>query len=139
MRRVVLDVGVVLSGVISRDGPPGRILTHWRDGAFDVVVSEAWLAEFDDVFSRPRIVKAIKTAATVALRDTILRTAVHIADPPLPTGATPDPNDDYLVGLAEAGRCDALISGDRHLLGLVDPRPPVLTPRAFADLLEGSR
>lgn len=139
MRRAVLDIGVVLSGLISRDGPPGRILTHWRDGAFEVIVSEAWLEEFDDVCSRPRIVEAIGTPATVALRDTILRAAIHAADPPLPTGAAPDPTDDYLVGLAEAGRCDALISGDRHLLGLIDQRPPVLAPRAFLDLLAGSR
>jgi hypothetical protein len=28
------------------------------------------------------------------------------------------------------------MSGDRHLLGLADPDPPVLSPRQFLDLLD---
>ena len=29
----------------------------------------------------------------------------------------------------------ASVSGDRHLTGLVDPTPPILTPRQFRDRL----
>jgi len=40
-----------------------------------------------------------------------------------------------LIVLARAAQADYLISGDRHLLDLTDPNPPVLRPRQFVDLL----
>jgi len=48
---------------------------------------------------------------------------------------TPDPGDDYLVSLAQATGADYLVSGDAHLTGLDDARPPVLTARQFEELL----
>jgi predicted nucleic acid-binding protein len=62
-----------------------------------------------------------------------------IDDPPARPGLSPDPDDDYLVALARAGAADYLVSGDRHLLGMADPEPPVLTPRQFHDLLTQPR
>ncbi len=58
-----------------------------------------------------------------------------VDDPPPLAGITPDPDDDYLIALARATHADYLISGDRHLLGLTDPEPPVLAPRQFRELL----
>jgi len=52
------------------------------------------------------------------------------------TGVAPDRDDDYLIALARAAHADYLVCGDRHLLGLADPVPAVLTPREFLDLLE---
>jgi putative PIN family toxin of toxin-antitoxin system len=63
--------------------------------------------------------------------------ATVIDDPPAQPGLTPDPDDDFVVALARAARADYLVSGDRHLIELVDPNPPVLTPRAFLELLRG--
>jgi predicted nucleic acid-binding protein len=37
--------------------------------------------------------------------------------------------------LARAARATYLVSGDRHLTGLADPTPPILTPRQFRDRL----
>lgn len=48
---------------------------------------------------------------------------------------SPDPDDDYLIALARVAGADYLVSGDRHLLDLADPDPPVLTPRQFLRLL----
>jgi predicted nucleic acid-binding protein len=39
------------------------------------------------------------------------------------------------VTLARTAQADVIVSGDRHLLGQPDLRPPVLTPRAFVDRL----
>lgn len=63
----------------------------------------------------------------------IARLAVLVEDPPALPGVTADPADDYLVALARAEGADAIVSGDRHLLELERPRPPVLTARAFVD------
>ena len=136
MRRVVLDVGVLVSALISAEGPPAALLRHWRQGTFEVVISAAWLEEFDDVFVRPHLAKRMGDGAAADLRASLAAHALLVPDQPLFPGATPDPDDDYLVALAEANRCDVLVSGDAHLLGLIRSRVPVISPRRFLDLLE---
>ncbi|WP_253665326.1 PIN domain-containing protein [Thermus scotoductus] len=66
----------------------------------------------------------------------LIRWGEVVPDPPETPGLSPDPRDDYLVALARASRARVLVSGDRHLLGLAHPEPPVLSPRAFLELLE---
>lgn len=136
MRRVLLDIGVIVSALISRDGPPAALLERWHDGEFEVEISEAWLEEFDDVFVRPHLAKRMGDGAAADLRASLAAHALLVPDQPLFPGATPDPDDDYLVALAEANRCDVLVSGDSDLLGLERSRVPVLSPRKFLDLLE---
>jgi len=63
------------------------------------------------------------------------RLAPIVGDTPPIVGLTPDPGDDDLVVLARASGVQTPISGDRHLCDLVDPVPPVLTPREFLDRL----
>lgn len=66
-----------------------------------------------------------------------LRTgATLIGDPPMAAPSTPDPDDDYLVALAQKAGANCLVSGDGDLTGLADSQPPVFTPRAFFDSLE---
>jgi uncharacterized protein len=129
MRRVVCDVGVVISGLISSRGHPSIILDAWRDGIVDIVVSPLWLAEFDRVVIRPKITKRIAPGDAAEFRNAILREAILADDPPALPGVTPDPGDDYLVALARACGAEILVSGDQHLTELSDPRPPVFTPR----------
>jgi uncharacterized protein len=63
----------------------------------------------------------------------LVEDAVLVGDPPLRSGLTPDPGDDYLVALAQEAAAECIVSGDVHLTQLVDPSPPVLTPRAFLE------
>jgi len=58
------------------------------------------------------------------------------SDPEAQPGATPDPDDDYLVALAQAADADCIVSGDMHLTQLSDSRPTVLTPREFLRSLD---
>ena len=56
-------------------------------------------------------------------------------------GATPDPDDDYLLGVVALSRADVLVSGDPHLLNLSaiteyrNVLAMVYTPRQFLDEL----
>ena len=90
----------------------------------------------DDVLSRPKFRRFITTAIAVAFIDGLAADATIITDPPDPPNISPDPDDDYLIALARTAEADYLVSGDRHLLDLTDPAPPVLTPRQFLDLLD---
>jgi predicted nucleic acid-binding protein len=55
---------------------------------------------------------------------------------------TEDPDDDYLVALALSSGADFLVSGDRHVLDVVEISEPdrptlrVLTPREFLNELQ---
>jgi predicted nucleic acid-binding protein len=67
--------------------------------------------------------------------DALASSASRFPDPPPQPGLTSDPGDDDLVALARAAQAGVLVSGDDHLVGLANPRPPVMTPRAFVDAL----
>lgn len=135
MRRVVCDVGVIISGLLSADGPAGRLLDRWRDGVFDLIVSPLWLAEFARVLERPKISRCLEPGDAAGLLAAIRLQAEWADDPPAQPGVTPDPGDDYLASLARATEADYLVNGDAHLTGLQDARPLVLTPRQFEELL----
>jgi putative PIN family toxin of toxin-antitoxin system len=134
--RAVVDPGVLVSGLVSRTGPPAQIVDLWLEGAFELVVSPALLQELAGVIGRPKFAQTIPPRTAQRLVEELVESAVLVADPPPVPGATPDPKDDYLVALAVACGADVLVSGDRHLTGLSSPQPRVLTPRAFVDLLD---
>jgi len=133
--RVVLDANVLVSAAISAAGPPRQIVSAWVDGRFQLVASPALLEELSDVLARPRFRRFISIATAGDLIDGLAEDAEILDDPPAQPGLSPDPDDDYLITLARAAKADYLVSGDRHLLDLTDPGPPVLTPRQFLDLL----
>lgn len=137
--RAVLDANVLVSAAISPAGPPRQILSAWIQERFELIASPALLEELVDVLARPKFRRFITTSVAAEFIDGLATDAIVVADPPEPPKVSPDPDDDYLIALARVARADYLISGDRHLLDLTDPDPPVLTPRQFLDLLETRR
>jgi uncharacterized protein len=57
MMRIVLDANVLVSAILSPRGAPAQILTAWRAEHFDLVISQAILAEISRVFRYPKIAK----------------------------------------------------------------------------------
>jgi len=133
--RVVFDPGVLVSAFISPRAAPAELVQAWRDGRFELVVSPKLLEELRRVLLRPKF-RRYATEQEVQEYVAHLKEEGHAElDPAIPVGATPDPKDDYLVGLARAANAHILVSGDQHLTRLEDPHPPVLTPRALLDQL----
>lgn len=126
----------MIAGFISADGAPRELLLRWLAGEFELIASPALLEELEGVLVRPKFrsyASEDETRRFVA----IIRDLASIApDPPAQRGLTADPHDDYLVALARATHASVLVSGDRHLLDLVAPEPPVLSPRAFVTRLD---
>ena len=136
MQRVVIDPGVIISGLLSPAGPPGQILAAVRAGELEAVVSEHLLNELADVLTRPKFRGFITIEEAIALDDELRRVAHVAADPPDPESLARDPDDDYLIALAKTAEADAIISGDGDPLALVTD-PPVIAPRAFLERLQG--
>jgi uncharacterized protein len=134
--RVVLDPNVLISASIAPRGIPKALLDAWTKRRFELIVSPELLAELEDVLSRERLRRWLTQEEVTAFVAKLRLGATLVDDPP--TGRTPitaDPDDDYLVALAQAARADYLVSGDRHLIELPDPDPPVLTPRQLLERL----
>lgn len=135
MYRAVLDPGVLVATLISREGARAGLLLAWLEGQFDLIVSPRLLSELDRVLLRPRFRRYLTEDDALGYVDLFRRMAAEAPDPESVPRLTPDPGDDYLVALASAARADFLVSGDAHLLGLASPTPRVLSPQAFLDLL----
>lgn len=135
--RVVLDPNVLISASIAPRGIPRALLNAWAEERLELIVSPQLLAELEDVLSRERLRRWLTQQEVMAFVAKLRLGATLVNDPPTPTAPiTADPDDDYLVALAQAARADCLVSGDRHLTELPDPDPPVLTPRQLLDRLQ---
>jgi uncharacterized protein len=131
VRRAVLDPGVLVSALIAPTGAPAKLVTQARDGGLEVVVSPLLLGELGRALAREKFRPYVDLDTARDYVDLLRREGTPVADPdgPLPLRSA-DPDDDYLLALAH-GQSAILVSGDRHLLDLVD-RAPILSP---ADLL----
>lgn len=58
-----------------------------------------------------------------------------IAAPRLPYPVCDDPDDDKFAACALFGRCEAIVTGDKHLLNLGEIKGKrILSPRKFVDV-----
>ena len=133
--RAVLDVNVLVSGLLSGAGSPGRLIALWLGGAFELVVSEALLAELERALSYPKLRERIGPEDAVDFLELLRSTASMFADAEHPDAVSGDPGDDYLVALATAS-ASILVTGDSHLLVLASELP-IQVPTAFLARLEG--
>jgi len=129
--RAVLDPNILGAALLAPGGAPAELVSRWRAGEFELVVSETLLAELERVLAYSKLRKRVPETdarAFVAL----LRGGARLAfDPTAAARRSADPADDYLVALAEQERA-LLVSGDQHLLALADELP-IHTARAFLE------
>ena len=55
MLRVVIDTNVIVSGILSRDGAPAKLLNAWRERRFLLLISSEIVTEVRAVMQYPRI------------------------------------------------------------------------------------
>jgi len=127
--RAVLDVNVLISALLSKRGAPGRLVAAWLDGVFEVVVSEALLAELDRALQYPQLRKLIAEEDAIAFLALLRAMALAGLDAARPDPVSRDPGDDYAVALAKATK-SVLVAGDDDLLVLA-PGLPIQSPAAF--------
>jgi putative PIN family toxin of toxin-antitoxin system len=136
MRRVVIDSNVLISARLSPRGAPGRLLAAWLAGRFELIVSPALLAELAGVLERPKFRRWLTIEDARAFVQTLLTSATLVDDPPQQHHGLRDPDDSYLLTLAQGAKADCIVSGDGDLTILTDPRPPVIVPADFLASLD---
>lgn len=127
MRRLVLDPGVLVSALITPDGPPANLLREARAGGLELVISPLLLEELEDVLGRPKFRRYVDLDTVGEYIALLRRDALTVPDPEEPSSLrSADPDDDYLIALAQSQNA-VLVSGDKHLLE-IGGGAPILAP-----------
>jgi putative PIN family toxin of toxin-antitoxin system len=136
--RVVLDTNVAVSRYLSPRGVPAQILANWRAAIFDLVVSEAILAEYQHTlqYERLRAIHHMNDENIAAIIGEFREFALLVEPLETPSVISADPADDKFLACAITGAADYIISGDGHLLNLKAYQGiRVLTPTVFLAVL----
>jgi uncharacterized protein len=117
--RVVVDTGVLVSGLIRPQGTIGEVLRALRDGRFVTVYSTAMMVEMIDVLGRSRF----RAKYHIQLDDitaliNLVRLRGELVIPQRMITACRDPKDDKFLEAALAGQVEILTTGDADLLEL---------------------
>ena len=134
---VVLDTNVLLSALRSDTGAPAGILDAWSRGVFRLATSREQIEEFKRAARYPKL-RDVLPRAEVGRLVNQLRGAEVVLERLRRAGESPDPGDDYLLGMAVAAEADYLVTGDKGLLSVHRiAQTRIVTPRRFAALLAG--
>jgi uncharacterized protein len=116
--RVILDTNVLVSALMTRGTPPDQLYQEWRQGRIALVSCEAQLEELRRVLARPFFQERVRRSEAGSMVNSIRRLALMCSFlPALEVSA--DPDDDYLLALAQVSGADYLVTGDKgHLLAL---------------------
>jgi uncharacterized protein len=127
--RVVLDTNVLVSGLAYPASIPGHIVSSWRNGGLEVVLSRFILDEFANVLPRLSRIK-LSSAEIRDLVDSLMFLA-DVVEPDVEQDPTlRDPADQQVLGTLRASHADYLITGDKDLLVLAG-KYPIVTPASF--------
>ena len=133
--RAVFDTNVIVSGFLSPNGAPGRIVEWLRNGTLTAVLDDRIAAEYGEVLARPMFDLPEREVRIVleAIRGRAEWVEVGAKD--LARGL-PDPDDAPFLECARAAGVPVVTGNARHY-----PRAPardvaVLTPAQFIAALK---
>ena len=130
--RLIVDTNILVSALLSATSLPARLLVLWRQSRFVLLTADEQLEELRRVTRYPKIRERLPPALAGRLINDLRGLAVLVDRLPTVT-ASPDPDDNYLLALSQAGGADVLLTGDkRDLLALERHGPTrILTVRVF--------
>ena len=135
--RVNLDTNILLSAFFKTDSPPNLLVHAWMDARFDLLSSAKQIEEITRVARYPHIRKLIHSAEVGWLVNRLRDRAILLTD--LPTLViSPDPADNFLFAMAEAGAASHLVSGDKSgvLVFRKHLSTRIVTARQMVDFLK---
>lgn len=111
--RLVVDSNVLVSALLLENSAPARLLVAWRRGRFTLLTAELQIEELRRVTRYPKIKVRLRPALAGELVNQ-MRDLAEVVDNLPHVDASPDPFDNYLLAIAQAGQADFLVSGDRR-------------------------
>ena len=138
--RVVLDTNILVSALIAPAGSPAAIYDAWEDGRFTLLTCAEHIAEVRATLQKPRIAALIASYKAGRVVNQIKKLATNIVHLP-DVRRSADPDDNFLLALAEAGGADYLVTGDKSgLLTLKKHKgTQLVTARQFTEIIAGRK
>lgn len=132
-RVAVIDTNVVVSGMLSPSGPPGRIMDLAVGGIISIAYDDRVLDEYRRVCARPRF--SFEQHLVDAILDSLAATGTPVVARPLAIQLPDDKDLPFLEVAISAGV--PLVTGNaRHYVPRFGRLPiPVLSPREYVDRL----
>lgn len=116
MISAVLDTNVLASGTVTAFNPPGQILNSWRDGEFELVLSQYILDELEQTLQKPYFRKRLSFDQITLFIDLLENEALIIPITTKVHGVATHPEDDLILATAVSAKVDYLVTGDGPLL-----------------------
>jgi len=116
-------------------GSPAASYNAWEQGKFTLLTCTEHLDEVRATLQKPRVANLIKPYKAGRLVNQIKKLA-EVVGQLQRVKRSPDPGDNYLLALAETGKGDCLVTGDKSGLPVL-ARPKsarIITSRDFASL-----
>jgi putative PIN family toxin of toxin-antitoxin system len=110
--RVVLDTNILVSALLVQLGRPAAIYRAWQEGRFTLLTCREQLDELKATLRKPAVASRIKPYKAGRLVNDLSELAETIGPLP-PVERSPDPTDDFLLALSQAGKADYLVTGDK--------------------------
>lgn len=133
---IVLDTNVLLSGTAYPGSIPGKIVSAWRNGSLEVILSQYILDELQRVL--PRLNHRLSWSS-LEIRDFVdsLALLADLVDPvEISESALRDIADQPVLGTFLAAKANYLVTGDKDLLAL-SAHYSIITPANFWQLHGG--
>ena len=134
--RIVLDTNIIVSALIAPRSLLGSVLRHWQEGRFDLISCEEQISELRRVtrYSKIRLLVPAHVAGR-AVND-LKESATWLRQLPA-VELCRDPNDNYLLSMAQASNADFLVTGDKADLLIMGRHRTtrIVSARAIADML----
>lgn len=135
--KVVVDTNVIVSGLLSSEGPPAEIVGMMARGLIDLAFDERILAEYRDVLLRKKF--PFERDHVLSFLQQIFMNGEWVKARPF-LKSLPDPTDAPFLEVALAAGADCLVTGN------VKHYPPqarfgllVVTPREFVQFIRSRR
>jgi uncharacterized protein len=134
--RIVLDTNILISALMSSASPSAQLLSLWRTRKIVVVTAAQQIGEIARVTRYPKIRTRIVPALSGHLVNRLRTVAVVVGELPQ-LDVSPDPDDNYLLAIAETGHAQFLVTGDKMLLSLGHHKSTrIVTPAAMIEAMK---
>jgi len=109
--RVILDTNVLVSAILSPGGNADLALRRWLDGRFVLLTCAEQLA-VKSTLRKPYVARHYEPHDAGRLINLLRTLTLQIESLPVVRRSS-DPEDDFLLALAQAGKADYLVTGDK--------------------------
>ena len=135
--RLVLDTNAAVSGLLWH-GNPGKLIDAAQAGSVILYASAPLLAELHAVLGRDKFAKHLRVRGLTATQifEGYAALAAVVLPAIIPPAIIDDPDDDAVLACAVAAKADLVVSGDPHLVKLIQYEGiPIVAPAEAVERL----